>query len=104
MNTSGRIEMKTHILRVVAEPPLIFWAPLLPAAGNVLVNITAMLIGITAFNVTPLPFFVTIALGHAVIAGYAARDPHLASLISAWMVTRRKTVNLLTSGGNKYVP
>jgi len=96
--------MKTLVLRVVAEPSQIFWAPLAPAAGNVLVNITAMLFGIMGFNVNPLPFFVTILIGHGLIAGYAARDPHLSSLISAWMVTRRKTANLLAVRGNKYVP
>jgi hypothetical protein len=96
--------MKTLILRVVSEPPQIFWAPILPAAGNVLINITAMLFGIMAFNVNPLPFFLTILVGHGLIAGYAARDPHLSSLISAWMVTRRKTRNLLETRGNKYVP
>ena len=96
--------MRTLILRVVAEPPQAFWAPLLPAAGNVLINITAMLFGIMAYNVNPLPFFATMLIGHGLIAGYAARDPHLSSLISAWMVARRKTVNLLPVRGNKYVP
>lgn len=43
--------MRTLVLRVVAEPPQVFWAPLLPAAGNVLINITAMLFGIMGFNV-----------------------------------------------------
>jgi hypothetical protein len=96
--------MKSLVLRVVAEPPQLFWAPLLPAAGNVLINITAMLFAITAYNINPLPFFVTILIGHGLIAGYAARDPHLSSLISAWAVARRKTVNLLPVRGNKYVP
>jgi hypothetical protein len=96
--------MKTLVLRVVAEPPQIFWAPLLPAAGNVLINITAMLFGIMGFNVNPLPFFATILIGHGLIAGYAARDPHISGLFSAWMVTRRKTANLVAVKGNKYVP
>jgi len=45
--------MRTLVLRVVAEPPQVFWAPLMPAAGNVLINITAMLFGIMLFNVKP---------------------------------------------------
>ena len=96
--------MRTLVLRVVAEPPQVFWAPLLPAAGNVLINITAMLFGIMAFNMTPLPFFATIFTGHILLAGYASRDPHISGLISAWMVSRRKTVNLIPAHGNKYVP
>lgn len=92
------------MLRVIAEPPQVFWAPLLPAAGNVLINITAMLFGIMGFNVNPLPFFVTMLVTHVLIAGYASRDPHISGLISAWMVSRRKTVNLIPVQGNKYVP
>src|SRR5579859_351290 len=49
--------MRTLVLRVVAEPPQVFWAPLLPAAGNVLINITAMLFGIMGFNVKLVEFF-----------------------------------------------
>ena len=96
--------VRTLVLRVVAEPPQVFWAPLMPAAGNVLINITGMLFGIMAFNVNPLPFFVTLLVGHGLIAGYAARDPHISGLISAWMVSRRKTGNLIPVAGNKYVP
>ena len=96
--------MRTLVLRVVAEPPQVFWAPLLPAAGNVLINITAMLFGIMGFNVNPLPFFVTMLVGHLLIAVYASRDPHISGLISAWMVSRRKTINLIPVQGNKYVP
>jgi hypothetical protein len=80
------------ILRVVAEPPQIFWAPVLPAAGNVLLNITAMLFGIVVAKLNPILFFVTMIVGHALIAGYAVRDPHLSNLIPAWIETRRKTV------------
>ena len=53
--------MRTLVLRVVAEPPQVFWAPLMPAAGNVLINITAMLFGIMGFNVKPLSTFSIIA-------------------------------------------
>ena len=53
--------MRTLVLRVVAEPPQVFWAPLMPAAGNVLINITGMLFGIMGFNVKPLSTFSVIA-------------------------------------------
>ncbi|MTJ79742.1 MAG: hypothetical protein F8N37_01785 [Telmatospirillum sp.] len=95
--------MRTMVLRVIAEPPQIFWAPLLPAAVNVLFNFSAMMFGIIIFNVNPMPFFVTTVLGHAVIAGYAVREPHLSTLMAAWMEARRKTVNLTPVRGNKYV-
>lgn len=96
--------MRTLVLRVVAEPPQLFWAPLLPAVGNVFINISAMLLGIMGFDLNPLPFFAVMLFGHALLAGYASRDPHISSLISAWMVSRRKTVNLIPVQGNKYVP
>ncbi len=91
------------LLRVIAEPPQIFWAPVLPAMGNVLINTSLMLFGVVLHVVNPIPFFITMAIGHGFIAGYAVRDPHLATLITAWMETRRKTTNLVRVKGNKYV-
>ncbi len=96
--------MRTMVLRVIAEPPQIFWAPVLPAAANIFLNVAIMLFSITIFNVNPVPFFITSVVGHALIAGYAVRDPHLSTLMTAWMETRRKTTNLLRVKGNKYVP
>jgi hypothetical protein len=95
--------MKTMLLRVVSELPQIFWAPILPAGGNVLLNFSFMIFGTLLFNLNPIPFFITLLVGHAVIAGYAVRDPHVSTLITAWMENRRKTVNLIACRGNKYV-
>jgi type IV secretory pathway VirB3-like protein len=92
------------VLRVIAEPPQIFWAPVLPAAVNMLLNVASMLFCIIIYNVNPIPFFITSLVGHAMIAGYALRDPHLSTLMTAWMETRRKTKNLLRVRGNKYAP
>ncbi len=94
--------MRTMILRVIAEPSQIFFAPLLPAAANILLNVTAMLFGIILIDLTPVIFFVTALVGHVAIAGYALREPHLSTLLSAWMEQRRKTRNLLRVKGNKY--
>jgi hypothetical protein len=77
---------------------------MIPAMGNVMINFTAMIVGTIFFNFNPILFFVTLCVGHLAIAGYASRDPHIATLISAWLITRRKTSNLIKSKGNKYVP
>ena len=95
--------MRTMVLRVIAEPPQIFWAPILPAAGNALLNITLMMFGVVVADLNPLPFFVTLVIGHGIIAGYAVRDPHLSTLITAWSESKRKTTNLIPVKGNKYV-
>jgi type IV secretory pathway VirB3-like protein len=95
--------MKTMVLRVIAEPPQIFWAPILPAAGNVMFNFTLMIFGTLFFNLNPIPFFVTLLISHGVLAGYAARDPHISNLATAWMETRRRSRNLIPAAGNKYV-
>ena len=92
------------VLRAVAEPPQIFWAPLLPAGGNVMFNFVLMVFGTLFFKLNPIPFFVTLLIGHAFIAAYALRDPHLSNLMIAWIETRRKTTNLFPTRGNKYVP
>jgi hypothetical protein len=92
------------VLRVVAEPAQIFLAPVLPAAANILLNVSGMLFFIILFNTTPIPFFITSIIGHGLLAGWSARDPHLSTLMTAWMETRRKTSNLLRVKGNKYAP
>ena len=96
--------MRTVVMRAVSEPQQIFWAPLLPAGCNVFVNISLMILCIVLFDINPLPFFVTTIIGHAVIAGYGLRDPHLSSLMAAWAEKRKKTVNLIATKGNKFVP
>jgi len=91
------------ILRVVAEPSQIFWAPIMPAAMNIIVNIIIMMMFIVLLDVSPLPFFITTIIGHSSIAAFSVREPHCATLIIAWAESRKKTVNLLGVKGNKYV-
>jgi hypothetical protein len=62
-----------------------------------------MLFGVMMFDVNPIPFFITMGIGHAVIATYAMRDPHLSNLLAAWSLSRRKSTNLVPVKGNKYV-
>jgi type IV secretory pathway VirB3-like protein len=95
--------MRTLVLRVVADPAQVFWAPLMPAAANVLFNFAAMMAGIVLFDLNPIPFFVTTLVGHTAIAVISVREPHIATLVTAWMETRRKTANLVAVRGNKYV-
>lgn len=94
--------MRTLILRVIAEPSQIFFAPVMPAAANILMNVTLMLFGIVSFDMNPIVFFITAILGHCAIATYALREPHLSTLMSAWISQRRRTANLIRSRGNKY--
>lgn len=96
--------MRTVVMRAVSEPQQIFWAPLLPAGCNVLINISMMIFCIVLFDMNPLPFFATTLIGHGVIAGLAVREPHLSSLMVAWAETRKKTVNMIVAKGNKFVP
>jgi len=95
--------MHTMVLRTIAEPPRIFWAPILPAAVNVMLNFTLMIFATMLFKLNPFPFFLTLLVGHGLIAGSAVRDPHLSTMAIAWIETRRRTANLMPSVGNKYV-
>ena len=95
--------MRAMLLRVIVEPPQIFWAPILPAMGNIILNTSLMILCLSIHLINPLPFFITMAIGHGFIAGYTVRDPHLSNLIAAWMETRRQTTNLVAAKGNKYV-
>jgi hypothetical protein len=95
--------MRTMVLRVVAEPQMMFWAPVVPAAGNLSLNVILMMFGIVLFDLNPLPFFGSTLAGHLFIVAYAARDPHLTTLIKAWSAAKDKTANIVKVKGNKYV-
>ena len=90
-------------MRAVSEPQQIFLAPLLPAGINIFINSSLMFFCIVIFDMNPLPFFITTVVGHAVIAGFGVREPHLSTLMGAWAESRKKTVNLIVTKGNKFV-
>lgn len=96
--------MREPILKAVAMPPRLFWAPFVPAVVNFSVQMGVMLMCAVAFQVNPLwfiPFFLT---GHIIIAAYAWREPHLSKMMMTYGPMSTPSKNVYPSKGNKLAP
>ena len=78
--------MREDILKAVAQPPKVLWAPMVPALINLGVQ------------------FVCIIIAHAVLVGLGFKEPHLSTMLQAYGQTYRKTANLYAVKGNKFEP
>ena len=96
--------MRDIILKAVANPPKLFWAPVLPAALNAGVQIPFMFMAIGMWQINPLIFIVSIVLGHMFIIGLGAKDPHLSGMLQAFGTTNLSSTNLYREKGNKFEP
>ena len=76
--------MREPILKAIAMPPRIFWAPFLPAAINLAVQFPFMFIGMGLFEMNPLVFVFPIVFAHVFLAVYGAREPHLSAMVRAF--------------------
>ena len=76
--------MREPILRAVAMPPRIFFAPFMPAIANFVVQGSGMFLLIGLFDVTPLVPLATILLGHVFLAIVGTREPHLSCMLESW--------------------
>ena len=97
--------MPERVMRAVANPPTIFWAPYLPAAINMGFHAMLMVYGWALFKVSPLTCIVSLLLCHGFIAGQGARQPHLSTLMICWARTLLPTRNLPRRKGiRRYAP
>ena len=96
--------MRDMILKAVAQPPKLFWAPVLPAAVNAGLQMPMMFIGIGIGDINPLLFVTTIVLSHMVIMAAGVREPHLSAMIQAFGQTNKVSKNLYKERGNKFEP
>ncbi len=96
--------MKDVILKAVANPPKLFWGPVLPTALNAGLQIPFMFMAIGIWNVNPLVFIISIITGHLIVIALGAKDPHLSGMIQAFGQTNLVSQNLYKEKGNKFEP
>ena len=97
--------MREPILKAVAMPPRVFWAPMIPAIVNFSTQIPLIFIWIGLFNGNPIWGIWTILAVHLVIIIYGAREPHLSHMMLAWGQNGPTTTkNIYHSRGNKFAP
>ncbi len=97
--------MREPILKSVAMPPRVFWAPMVPAIVNFATQVPLMFIWIGLFGGNPIWAMVTVFSVHLMIVVYGAKEPHLSHMMLAWgqngpMITK----NIHYSRGNKFAP
>ena len=96
--------MREEILKAVAQPPLVLWAPMVPAIINLGVQFPMMFIGIGIADVNPLFFVALIVMSHVALCAAGFKEPHLSTMLQAYGQTYYKTTNLYQVMGNKFEP
>jgi len=96
--------MRDVILKAVANPPKLFWGPVLPAALNAGLQIPFMFMSIGLWEANPLIFIVSIAIGHLIVIALGAKDPHLSAMLQAFGSTNVVPTNLYKVKGHKFEP
>ena len=75
--------MKEPILRAVAMPPRLFWAPMAPAGANLGIQLPMALFMQTFSDVNPLWIVLTLVLAHIGIIIACVKEPHLSKMMEA---------------------
>lgn len=96
--------MKEPILKAVANPPKILWAPFLPAMLNIGIQFPFMFMAIGLFQMNPIFFMGSILIGHLICIAWGAKEPHLSAMIQAWGQANKTSHNLYKVKGNKFEP
>lgn len=96
--------MRETVLKAVAMPPRIFWAPMYPAIMNFAMQAGILSVCTVAFKISPIYFIGTIALGHFIIAAYSYREPHLSRMLLTFGPMASRSKNVYPEKGNKLAP
>lgn len=96
--------MREEILKAVAQPPKVLWAPMVPAIINLGIQFPMLFIGIGVADVNPLFFVSTIIISHIALIFAGIKEPHLSTMIQAYGQTNIKTTNLYSVQGSKFEP
>ncbi len=97
--------MREPILKAVAMPPRVFWAPMIPALVNFATQVPIIFIWIGLFQGNPIWAIWTISIVHIFIVIYGSREPHLSHMMLAWGQNGPTTTkNIYHSKGNKFAP
>lgn len=96
--------MRDIILKAVANPPKLFWAPVIPAALNAGLQIPFMFMAIGIWQTNPLIFIVSVLIGHMIMVALGAKDPHMSAMLQAFGTTNIPSRNLYKVKGRKFEP
>lgn len=95
--------MPQRVMRAIASPPQMFFAPVELAMMNFLIAGVVMIFGF-AFELNPMWALSLLVINHIGLAFVGAREPHAYRILMCWSQANRKTKNLIKTKGNKFVP
>ena len=94
--------MREPILKAVAMPMRVFWAPMYPAVINfVLQMVTWLMLSAVYGSMNVLPFMFTIVLVHSFIVICGVREPHMSMILQSRGPCLMPSKNVYHSRGNK---
>ena len=93
--------MNEPILKTVAMPPKLFWAPFLPAIVNLAIQSPIMILMIGAFDLNPLYIVETLFAVHIFLIIAGTREPHLSRMMEAQGPFAKTYKNTYPGGGRK---
>lgn len=97
--------MREPVLKAVAMPPRLFWAPMQIGLANMAVHFALMFILLGAIDANPLWMVTCFVITHATLASYGAKEPHLARMCMAWGKSGpTRTHSIYSSRGIKMAP
>lgn len=96
--------MRDMVLKAVAQPPKLFWGPVLPTAINAGIQVPMMFMAVGIADINPLLFVISIISCHLAIVAAGVKEPHLSTMIQAFGQTNKVSTNLYQERGNKFEP
>ena len=94
--------MREPILKAVAMPMKVFWAPMSPAVANFIIQMVIWLLLSAAYEaVNVLIFAVTIVIVHVIIIILGKKEPHLSMILQSRGPFLAPSKNVYHSKGNK---
>ena len=95
--------MKEELLKSVAQPMQVFFAPFGLTIVNVVINALAMIL-LTLFGRGTYIWMIIITtlFGHMILVLIGKREPHIDNIIAALGMVSRRTKNIIPERGNKY--
>lgn len=75
--------MKEPILRAVAMPPRLFWAPMAPALANLGIQLPMIMFMNVIWDINPLWVVTTILTVHLGLIAAGAKEPHLSKMMES---------------------
>ena len=96
--------MREDILKAVAQPPQVLWAPMVPAIIHLGIQFPFMFMGIGIADVNPLYFIICNLMSHIALVVAGIKEPHLSTMMQAYGQRYRQTSNLYNVVGSKFAP